>query len=39
MMTLIECFAIFCTLAYKYWFVFIPVMISLTILEIAEEIN
>lgn len=37
METLIEIFCIFCVLAFKYWYLFIPVMVILTIAAINEK--
>lgn len=37
MTKVIECLMIFCVLAYKYCYLFIPIMASLIILEIAEN--
>lgn len=36
---LIDLFFIFCVLAYKYWFVFIPIVAILTTMSIFEEIQ
>lgn len=37
MEALIELFCIFCVLAFKYWYLFIPTMAILTFFEINEK--
>ncbi len=37
MTSLIEFVMIFCVLAFRYWYVFIPISVILTILDILES--
>lgn len=37
MNAIIEVFEIFCILAFKYWYVFIPIVAALTYFEITEN--
>lgn len=37
MNAIIEVFGIFCILAFKYWFIFIPIVVALTYFEISED--